>query len=166
MISLGGRTIEIISTDAEGRLILADALDYARQQNAGRIIDIATLTGACVVALGTVCTGVFGNNQELIDRVISAGVESGEKMWQLPVYEEYKEQNKSDVADIKNTGGRNAGAITAALFVGEFAGDTPWVHLDIAGTNMIDKARRYEVKGATGVPVRTLVNVVLGLAEK
>jgi leucyl aminopeptidase len=119
-----------------------------------------------VVALGTVTTGVFGNNQELVDQVIAAGAEAGEKMWQLPIFDEYKEQNKSTVADIKNTGGRDAGAITAALFVGEFAGDTSWVHLDIAGTNMIDKTRRYEVKGATGVPVRTLVNLVINLAEK
>ncbi|MEE8353176.1 MAG: leucyl aminopeptidase, partial [Dehalococcoidales bacterium] len=155
-----------ISTDAEGRLILADALGYARQQKAKRIVDVATLTGACVVALGTVCTGVFGNNQELADAIIAAGAEAGEKMWQLPTYDEYKEQNKSEVADIKNTGGRNAGAITGALFIGEFAGDTPWVHLDIAGTNMLDKQRNYEVKGATGVPVRTLVNLVISLAGK
>ncbi len=164
LTAMDGKTIEIISTDAEGRLALADALGYARQQDTKRIVDIATLTGACVVALGTVTTGVFGNNQELVDQVIAAGTEAGEKMWQLPVYDEYKEQNKSPVADIKNTGGRDAGAITAALFVGEFAGDTPWVHLDIAGTNMIDKPRKYEVKGATGVPVRTLVNLVLALA--
>ena len=166
LTSMDGKTIEIISTDAEGRLILADALGYARKHGAERIIDVATLTGACVVALGTVTTGVFGNNQELVNQVIAAGAEAGEKMWQMPIFDEYKEQNKSDVADIKNTGGRNAGAITAALFVGEFAGDTPWVHLDIAGTNMIDKTRKYEVKGATGVPVRTLVNLVLSLAGK
>ena len=164
--SMDGKTIEIISTDAEGRLTLADALGYARQQGTKCIVDIATLTGAVVVSLGTVTTGVFGNNQELIDQVIAAGAEAGEKIWQLPIYDEYKEQNKSTVADIKNTGGRNAGAITAALFVGEFAGDTPWVHLDIAGTNMIDKPRKYEVKGGTGVPARTLVNLVIALAEK
>jgi leucyl aminopeptidase len=166
LTAMDGRTIEIISTDAEGRLILADALGYARKHETKRIIDVATLTGACVVALGTVTTGVFGNDQELVDQVIAAGAEAGEKMWQLPIYDEYKEQNKSTVADIKNTGGRPAGAITAALFVGEFAGDTPWVHLDIAGTNMIDKPRKYEVKGATGVPVRTLVNLVMALAGK
>ena len=166
LTALEGKTIEIISTDAEGRLILADALGYARQQKAKRIVDVATLTGACVVALGTVCTGVFGNDQKLVDAIIAAGAEAGEKMWQLPTYDEYKEQNKSDVADIKNTGGRNAGAITGALFIGEFAGDTPWVHLDIAGTNMLDKQRNYEVKGATGVPVRTLVNLVISLAGK
>jgi len=134
LTAIEGKTIEIISTDAEGRLILADALGYARKQEVKRIVDIATLTGACVVALGTVCSGVFGNNQELIDRVLAAGNETGEKMWHLPTFDEYKEQNKSDVADIKNTGGRDAGASTAALFIGEFAGDTPWVHLDIAGT--------------------------------
>jgi len=166
LTSMEGKTIEIISTDAEGRLILADALGYARKHDTKRIVDIATLTGACVVALGTVTTGVFGNNQELVDQVIAAGTEAGEKMWQLPIFDEYKEQNKSAVADIKNTGGRDAGAITAALFVGEFAGDTPWVHLDIAGTNMINKTRKYEVKGATGVPVRTLVNLVVSLAGK
>jgi leucyl aminopeptidase len=166
LTAMDGKTIEIISTDAEGRLTLADALGYARKHETKRIVDVATLTGACVVALGTVATGVFGNNQELVDQIIAAGTEAGEKMWQLPIYDEYKEQNKSTIADIKNTGGRNAGAITAALFVGEFAGDTPWVHLDIAGTNMLDKPRKYEVKGGTGVPVRTLVNLVVALAEK
>jgi leucyl aminopeptidase len=166
LTAMDGKTIEIISTDAEGRLTLADALGYARKHETKRIVDVATLTGACVVALGTVATGVFGNNQELVDQIITAGTEAGEKMWQLPIYDEYKEQNKSTIADIKNTGGRNAGAITAALFVGEFAGDTPWVHLDIAGTNMLDKPRKYEVKGGTGVPVRTLVNLVVALAEK
>jgi leucyl aminopeptidase len=164
--AMEGKTIEIISTDAEGRLVLADALGYARKEKAKRIVDIATLTGACVVALGTVCTGVFGNNQKLVDAVVAAGGKSGEKMWQMPTYDEYKEQNKSGVADIKNTGGRDAGAITGALFIGAFAGDTPWVHLDIAGTNMLPKQRGYEIKGATGVPVRSLVNLVISLAGK
>jgi len=163
--ALGGKTIEIISTDAEGRLTLADAIGYARQQGAKQVVDIATLTGACVVALGEICTGAFGNNQPLMDRVLAAAREAGELTWQMPMFEEYKEQNKSDVADIKNTGGRPAGAITAAQFLAEFAGDTPWVHLDIAGTNMTDKERTYLVKGATGVPVRTLVNLVMGLAS-
>ncbi len=163
--AMGGKTIEIISTDAEGRLILADALGYANKQGAKLIVDVATLTGACVVALGTICTGVFGNNQELVDKVLAAGKDAGEYMWQMPMFEDYKEQNKSDVADIKNTGGRYAGAITAAQFLAEFAGDTPWVHLDIAGTNMSDKPRNHLVKGATGVPVRTLVNLVLALAR-
>jgi len=166
LTAMDGKTIEIVTTDAEGRLTLADALGYASKQGAKRIIDVATLTGAVRVALGNVCSGAFTNNQEMINGVIAAGVEAGEKIWQMPMYEEYKEQNKSDVADIKNSGGRPAGAVTAAQFVGEFAGDTPWVHLDIAGTSMSDKERTYLLKGATGVPVRTLVNFVLSIAEK
>ena len=122
LTAMNGKTIEIISTDAEGRLILADALGYANKQGAKRIVDIATLTGACEVALGNIATGAFTNNQELIDKVIAAGNEVGDKIWQMPTFDEYKEQNKSDVADLKNTGGRKGGAITAALFVGEFAG--------------------------------------------
>jgi len=165
LTAMDSKTIEIISTDAEGRLALADALGYAKKHGAKLLVDVATLTGAMRVALGDICTGAFGNNQELIDKVIAAGAEAGEKIWQMPMYEEYKEQNKSDVADIKNTGGRYGGAITAAQFVAEFAGDTPWVHLDIAGTSMTDKQRNYLVKGATGVPVRTLVNLALSLAK-
>jgi len=165
LTAMNGKTIEIINTDAEGRLILADALSYAVKLGARRIIDVATLTGACVVALGKICSGAFTNNQELVDKVIAAGAEAGERIWQMPMYEEYKEQNKSDVADIKNAGNRYGGAITAAQFLAEFVGDTPWVHLDIAGTNMADKEQGYLVKGATGVPVRTLVNFVLSLAN-
>jgi len=161
LTAMTGKTIEIISTDAEGRLILADALGYANKLHAKLIVDVATLTGACIIALGNVCTGSFGNNQELVDKVIAAGAEAGELIWQMPMYDEYKEQNKSDVADIKNFGGKNAGAITAAQFLAEFAGNTPWVHLDIAGTNMSDKEHNYLVKGATGVAVRTLVNLAL-----
>jgi len=163
--ALNGKTIEVVNTDAEGRLALADALGYARQQNAKLIVDVATLTGSCMMALGDVCSGAFGNNQELLDKVIATGAETGELMWQMPMYEQYKEQNKSDVADIKNVGGKYAGAITAAQFLSEFAGDTPWVHLDIAGTDLSDKERGYLVKGASGVPVRTLVNLVLALAK-
>jgi leucyl aminopeptidase len=165
LTAMGGKTIEIISTDAEGRLVLADALGYARQSGAKRIVDVATLTGAMQIALGNICTGAFGNNQALIDKVIAAGADAGERIWQMPMYEEYKEQNKSDVADIKNTGGRPAGSITAAQFLAEFAGDVPWVHLDIAGTSDTDKEKGYLVKGATGVPMRTLVNLVLSLAN-
>ena len=165
LTAMSGKTIEIISTDAEGRLALADALGYARKFNAKSIVDVATLTGACVIALGTVCTGAFTNNQELVDKVIAAGAGAGELIWQMPMYDQYKKQNKSNVADIKNVGGRDGGAITAAQFLAEFAGDTPWVHLDIAGTSMTDKEENYLVKGATGVPVRTLVNLVLSLAE-
>jgi leucyl aminopeptidase len=160
-----GKTIEILNTDAEGRLILADGLSYAKRFNAKSIIDVATLTGACAVALGNIYTGAFGNNQGLIDKVIAAGIETGELIWQMPMHEEYKEQIKSSVADIKNIGGRYGGAITAAQFLAEFVGETPWVHLDIAGTSFGDKERTYLVKGATGVPVRTLVNLVLSLAK-
>ena len=165
IIQMEGKTIEIISTDAEGRLALSDAIGYARKQNVKRIVDVATLTGAIQIALGDVCTGAFANNQELADKVIAAGEEAGERIWQMPMFDEYKEQNKSDIADIKNTGGRLAGSITAALFLGEFVGDVPWVHLDIAGTAFTDKAKGYKTKGATGVPVRTLVNLVMSLSE-
>jgi len=165
LTAMDGKTIEIISTDAEGRLALADALGYVRRFDARSIVDVATLTGACIVALGKICTGAFGNNQKLVDRVITAGAEAGELIWQMPMYDQYKEQNKSDIADIKNVGGRGAGSITAALFLAEFVGDIPWVHLDIAGTYMTDKEKNYLVKGATGVPTRTLVNLVLSLAE-
>jgi leucyl aminopeptidase len=165
LTALNGKTIEVVNTDAEGRLILADALSYARKLDAKLIIDVATLTGACRVALGTVCTGAFSNNQELADRVITAGNEAGELTWQLPMYDEYKEKIKSDIADIKNIGGRYGGAITAAKFLAEFIDNTPWVHLDIAGTSESDKEKGYLVKGATGVPVRTLVNLALSLAK-
>ncbi|MCK4698520.1 MAG: leucyl aminopeptidase, partial [Dehalococcoidia bacterium] len=165
LTAMGGKTIEIISTDAEGRLVLADALSYVKKAGAKRIVDVATLTGACHIALGDVCSGAFGNNQELIDKVIAAGSEAGELIWPMPMYEQYKEQNKSDVADIKNSGGRYGGAITAAQFLAEFVGDTPWVHLDIAGTFISDKEKGYLTKGATGVAVRTLVNLVLDLAK-
>jgi len=165
LTAMNGKTIEIISTDAEGRLILADALAYANQLGAKVMIDVATLTGACLVALGNICSGAFGNNQELINKVITAGTEAGELIWQMPMYDQYKEQNKSDVADIKNVGGKYGGAITAAQFLSEFAGDTPWVHLDIAGTSMTEKERAYLVKGATGVAVRTMINLALSLAK-
>jgi len=164
LTAMTGRTIEIISTDAEGRLILADALGYANKLKVKRIVDVATLTGACQVALGSICTGVFGNNQQLVDKIVAAGAEAGEPMWQMPMYEEYKEQNKSDIADIKNAAKGGAGAITAAQFLAEFAGDTPWVHLDIAGTSFGDKERKYYTKGATGVPMRTLVNLVMAIS--
>ncbi len=165
LTAINGETIEIISTDAEGRLILADALGYAKKQGAKYIIDVATLTGACRVALGDVCSGTFGNNQALVDRVIAAGTETGELMWQLPMYDEYKEQLRSDVADIKNAGSGQGGAITAAKFLSEFVDGIPWVHLDIAGTSQTDKERGHLVKGATGVPVRTLVHLVLSLTK-
>jgi len=165
LTAMNGKTIEVLNTDAEGRLILADALSYATKLGAKAIIDVATLTGACMVALGKICTGAFSNNQKLTNRVIAAGNEAGELAWQLPMLEEYKEQLKSDVADIKNIGGRYGGAITAAKFLEEFINNTPWIHLDIAGTDVSDKEKGYLLKGATGVPVRTLVNLVLSLAK-
>ncbi|MBA7596141.1 Cytosol aminopeptidase [subsurface metagenome] len=156
-----GKTIEVVTTDAEGRLILADALCYALKLGLSPVVDVATLTGACHIALGDLCTGAFGNNQELVDSVIKAGEEAGEYIWQMPMYEEYKEQNKSDIADIKNSAGRWGGAITGAQFLAEFVEETPWVHLDIAGPSHAEKDRTYLVKGATGVAVRTLANLIL-----
>jgi leucyl aminopeptidase len=161
-----GKTIEIINTDAEGRLILADALSYAVKQGLSPLIDLATLTGACMVALGTGYSGAFGNDQQLVESVLRAASEAGEKLWQMPMPEEYKEQNKSEIADIKNTGNRYGGAITAALFLAEFVDNTPWVHVDIAGTASSSKESGYIVKGATGVGVRTLVNLALSLAKR
>ncbi|MDD2252029.1 MAG: leucyl aminopeptidase [Dehalococcoidales bacterium] len=164
--AMSGKTIEVISTDAEGRMTLADVLTYAGKIGAKRIVDVATLTGACVIALGEVATGAFTNNQELVEMVKQAGEKAGEYMWQMPMYDEYKEQYKSDVADIKNVGGRDGGAITAALFLSEFVDSTPWVHLDVAGTAMIGKDRKYWSKGGTGVPARTLVNLAEALSRE
>jgi leucyl aminopeptidase len=163
--ALNGKTIEVISTDAEGRLILADALSYARKMGLSPIIDLATLTGACRVALGTLYSGVFGNNQDLIDKILKAAEKSGERMWQMPMPEEYKEQNKSEIADVKNTGNRYGGAITAALFLAEFVDNNPWVHIDIAGTAFSTKESGYIIKGATGVGVRTLVELAVSEAR-
>ena len=165
LTAMNGKTIEIISTDGEGRLILADALGYAKKQGAKLVVDVATLTGAMRVALGDVYSGVFGNDQELINKVIAAGAEAGELIWQMPMHEWYREQIKSNVADIKNVGTRYGGANIAAQFLTEFVDDTPWVHLDIAGTGMSDTERTYLTKGATGVSVRTLVNFTLSLAK-
>ena len=161
--TLSGKTIEIISTDAEGRLILADALAYGVKSGFTPLIDLATLTGACRMALGDICSGIMGNNQDLINKIIEAGDQAGERLWQFPMYDEYKELNNSEVADIKNTGGRYAGTITAAQFLSEFVGDAEWAHLDIAGTELTDKERGYNVKGATGVGVRTLINYVMNI---
>lgn len=165
--AMNGKSIEIISTDAEGRLTLADAIAYVNTKiKAKHIVDVATLTGACIVALGHVASAILSNNQALANKVLSAGQKTGELSWQMPLFEEYKKQNKSDVADIKNAGGRPAGTITAALFVCEFADDTPWVHMDIAGVNQSEKEHGYITKGATGVPVRTLITLVLDMAKK
>lgn len=162
--AMNGKTIEVISTDAEGRLILADALSYAGKLGLSPIVDLATLTGACRIALGLSYSGLFGNDQGWIDKVLSAARKTGEKMWHMPLVDEYKEQIKSETADIRNTGNRYGGAITAALFLAEFVDDTPWVHLDIAGPRLSHKDSGYFVKGATGFGVRTLVELALSEA--
>jgi leucyl aminopeptidase len=164
--AMTGTTIEVINTDAEGRLILADGLGYARKDSPTAIVDVATLTGAISIALGNVAMGAMTNSEPLYGRVRRASDASGEKVWELPMYDEYKEQIKSDVADIKNTGGRGAGSITAAFFLKEFVGDTPWVHLDMAGVDFYEKEKGLIVKGASGIPVRTLVHLALDLARE
>ena len=160
VVAMTGKTIEVINTDAEGRLILADAVSYAKKLGATRVIDMATLTGAVSIALGDVNTGILGTDQELIDEVIESGREVGEKFWQLPLDKEYSKQIKSDIADIKNVGGRKAGTITAAAFLKEFADGVSWAHLDIAGTAWGDEQKPFRSKGPTGVAVRTLVNFI------
>ena len=154
-----GVTIEVLNTDAEGRLILADALSYAVDLGASHIVDLATLTGACVVALGNDVTGVMSNNQSWADQVIRAAGESGEPVWQLPLFEEYYELIRSQVADIKNIGGRAGGAITAGKFLEQFVGTTPWVHLDIAGPAFAENSTVWGESGATGCMVATLVSL-------
>jgi leucyl aminopeptidase len=163
--AMNGKTIEVISTDAEGRLILADALSYAQKLGLSHLIDLATLTGACRVALGLFYSGLFGNDQDLVDKVLGAAQRTGEKMWYMPMPDEYKEQIKSEIADIKNTGNRYGGAITAALFLAEFVNGTPWVHIDIAGPRLSNKESGYIVKGATGFGVRTLIELALNEAK-
>ncbi|MGZ8606185.1 MAG: leucyl aminopeptidase [Actinomycetota bacterium] len=155
-----GKTSEVLNTDAEGRLVLADALAYLAEQKPRVIVDTATLTGACMVALGEEVWGAMGNDRQLIRDVLSAGDAVGETGWELPMYEPYRKLIDSDVADIKNIGKRWGGAITAAMFLREFVGDVPWVHIDIAGPAFADRAGDYWPKGATGVPVRTLVRYV------
>lgn len=155
--SLSGQTIEVVNTDAEGRLILADALTYAQRYKPAAVIDLATLTGACKIALGDHVIGMFGNNEHLKEKIRMAGERTGERVWELPLWEDYHDLIKSDVADFKNTGGRAGGAITAAVFLSKFVGDFPWVHLDIAGPAWLAKDKAYTPKGATGIGVRLLV---------
>jgi leucyl aminopeptidase len=163
--SAAGKTVEILNTDAEGRLVLGDALWYARESGATHLVDLATLTGACVVALGKTTSGLFGTPDAWVDQVRRAGDRAGERAWPMPVFDDYKELFKSEIADFANTGGRAAGAITAALFLKEFAGNLPWAHLDIAGTAWAEEAKPYQPKGATGVGVRTLVELALDVAS-
>ncbi len=163
--AMSGKTIEVINTDAEGRLILADALAYARRQGCTHLVDAATLTGAIVVALAHLNVGLFANDDAMRDRVLQAAKEEGERMWAMPLEDDYKEYLKSAFADVANVGGRWGGAVTAAMFLKEFAEDTPWVHLDIAGTAWLDEAKPYLAKGPTGVPVRTLVRLATDWRE-
>ena len=157
-----GKSIEVINTDAEGRLVLADLLSYVRRYDPEVVVDAATLTGACVIALGHSATGVFSNDEALIAEVLSAGKRAGEPGWPLPMWDEYKELIKSDVADVKNSGGRPAGAVTAALFLKEFVQGYPWVHLDIAGTAYSETDLVTIPKGPTGVPTGTFIEFVRG----
>ena len=161
--TMSGKTIEILNTDAEGRLILADALTYAERYKPKAVLDMATLTGACVVALGNHATGLLGTDEKLIDAVKKAGELTGERVWQLPLWEEYDEMIKSDIADVKNIGGRGAGTITAAGLLKKFASEYPWAHLDIAGTAWTEKPKPYVPKGAVGVGVRMIVQYLRSL---
>ena len=164
-IAMSGKSIEIINTDAEGRLVLADGLFYARQLGCTHLVDAATLTGAVVVALGYANVGAFSNDDAIYERLLKANAEAGEKMWRLPLDDEYKENIKSTIADMVNSGGRWGGAINAAMFLKEFAEDTPWIHLDIAGTAWMEDQKPWIAKGPTGIALRSLVGFVKGFAS-
>ena len=161
LTSAEGKTVEVLNTDAEGRLILGDAMWYARKLGVTHLVDIATLTGACVVALGRTTSGLFGRPATWVEQVRRASERAGDRSWPMPVFDDYKELLKSEIADFTNTGGRAGGAISAAVFLKEFAGDLPWVHMDIAGTAWAEEAKPYQPKGATGVGVRTLAELAL-----
>jgi leucyl aminopeptidase len=163
-IAMSGKSIEIINTDAEGRLVLADGLHYAKQLGCTHLVDAATLTGAVVVALGYNNAGIFANDDDMYSRIHDANVKAGEKMWRLPLDDEYKEQIRSSIADIMNTGGRWGGAITAAMFLKEFAEETPWIHLDIAGTAWMEDQKPWIAKGPSGIALRSLVEFVKSFA--
>jgi len=164
-IAMSGKSIEIINTDAEGRLVLADGLFYARQLGCTHLIDAATLTGAVVVALGSINAGVFGNDEKMYERFSNALTTAGEKMWRMPLDDEYKEIIRSNIADIVNSGGRYGGAITAAMFLKEFAEDVPWLHLDIAGTAWTEEQKPWIAKGPSGIALRSLVEFALDFAN-
>jgi len=159
--TLSGLTVEVQNTDAEGRLILADGLNYATRFKPSAIVDIATLTGACVVALGQFAIGMFGNNDALKSRIHRSGLKAGERVWEMPLWDDYFEQLKSDVADMRNIGGRGGGMITAALFLSKFVGECPWVHLDIASTDWSERERAYIPKGPTGIGTRLLIQYLI-----
>jgi len=160
--SLSGKTIEILNTDAEGRLILADAITYAIQLGCTHLVDAATLTGAIAVALGHTSSGVFASDEALLERWMSAAKDAGEKMWRMPLDDEYRDQLKTVYADIQNIGGRWGGACSAAMFLKEFAGETPWIHLDVAGTAWLDDEKPFLAKGPTGIPLGSFVNLAMG----
>ncbi|MGA8533894.1 MAG: leucyl aminopeptidase [Candidatus Tumulicola sp.] len=162
--AMNGKTIEVINTDAEGRLILADALCYAKKLGATKIVDAATLTGACVIALGHAAGAAVSNDDAFVGEFLSAAKPSGERFWHMPHYDEYSTQMKSDIADLKNTGGRAAGTLTAAAFLRAFVDETPWIHLDIAGTAYLDNESAWQAKGPTGTPVRSFVALAEALA--
>ncbi len=163
-IAMSGKSIEIINTDAEGRLVLADGLFYARQLGCTHLVDAATLTGAVVVALGYTNAGIFANDDDMYNRFHAANASAGEKMWRLPLDDEYKESIRSGIADIVNSGGRWGGAVTAAMFLKEFAEETPWIHLDIAGTAWTEEQKPWIAKGPSGIALRSLVEFVKGFA--
>jgi leucyl aminopeptidase len=163
--SAEGKTVEVINTDAEGRLILGDGLWYARQLGATHLVDIATLTGAIVTALGKLTSGLFGTPQSWVDLVRRVADRAGDRMWPMPLFDDYFDQIKSDIADIANTGGRPAGSVTAALFLREFTGGLPWAHLDIAGTAWAEDSKPFLPKGPSGVAVRTLVELAFTSQE-
>ncbi len=165
LTAANGKTVEVLNTDAEGRLILGDGLWYAQQLGATHLVDVATLTGACVVALGRAASGLFGQPEPWVEVVRRAGIKAGDRLWPMPLYDEYADQLKSEIADMVNTGGRPAGACTAAMFLKEFAGGLPWVHLDIAGTAWAEDAKAWQPKGATGVGVRTLAELAFTSAD-
>ncbi len=160
IISISGKTIEIINTDAEGRLIIADAIGYAKRFKPRAIIDIATLTGACSVAFGNEAIAMMGNDRELFDKIKKSAAETYERVWEMPLFEEYKEYLKSDIADIKNYGGKNGSLVASAYFLYEFADHMPWVHLDIAGTAWVEKDKPYMPKGASGIGVRLILGLI------
>ena len=163
-VAMSGKTIEVINTDAEGRMILADGVFYARKLGCTHLIDAATLTGAIQVALANVHVGAFGTPREYLDQFLDSAKAVGEKMWPMPMDDEYQEMIKSNIADIRNTGsGKGGGAITGAWFIKEFAEDTPWIHLDIAATCWVDEGRPWLAKGPTGVAIRSIVDFAMKL---
>jgi leucyl aminopeptidase len=165
LTAASGKTVEVLNTDAEGRLILADGLWYAQQLGATHLVDVATLTGACVVALGKAASGLFGQPESWAELVRRTANQAGDRCWPLPLYDEYREQIRSEIADMVNVGGRPASVCTAAMFIKEFVGELAWAHLDIAGTAWADEAKPWQPKGATGVAVRALAELAFTSSE-